>query len=72
LKIIKGYFDVNNVESFLVNVEILEDSYPNPYRRILQSILSEWLNFRGESELTGAADITLFGQSIKKELNKPA
>lgn len=62
-----GKYDSENISSFLNDLTVLEDLYPNPPKKIVRSILKNFVNWREEhvNFLTGH---TIYGQAITDHL----
>jgi len=46
----KGFYDVDNINAFLVNYDILDDYYPVSPRRKLRQSLKGWINWKQKRE----------------------
>lgn len=46
----KGFYDVDNINAFLVNYDILDDYYPVSPRRKLRQSLKGWINWKKKRE----------------------
>ncbi len=62
----KGFYDAKNINDFLCLYDPLEDSYPNPPKRRLQSVLfnNAFINWREEATQSPNDDYQIFNQPI--------
>lgn len=59
-----GYYDLQNVNNFLSDYEVLEDYYPKPARRLLVSTIQSFYNWRPNSIQSNTTQYSIFSQDI--------
>ena len=59
-----GFYDADNVSNFLENIDILEDYYPFPARRLLSRTIIDFYNWRLSSRQNNLIEYFAFNQSI--------